>query len=90
MCGGDSTYDLEAVIRQALYGSSDCLSELCARLLPFVSLDHMQELIEKRVDPQPLHSHWLLIKGRKQVQESSLNLSVWKGLQGSKRCTRPG
>lgn len=86
MWGGDSTYDLEAVRRQAQYRSSDRLSELCARLFPFVSLDHMQELIEKQVNPQPLHCHWLLIKRRKQVQESSLYLLVWKGLQGQ-RCS---
>lgn len=52
-------------------------------MAPFVSPDHMQKLIEKQKDPQPLHSHWLLIKGGKQVQDRSLYLLVWKGLQES-------
>lgn len=76
MCGGGSTYDLEAVRGQAQHGSSDCLGQLCARLLPFVSLDRVQELNEKQVHPQPLHPQRLLISGTKQVQDSSLHLSV--------------
>ncbi len=74
MCGGDGTYDPQAVRRQIIHSSSDGLSQLCARLLPLVSLDHIQELTEKQVDPQLLHPHWLLCEGWKQAQESALNL----------------
>lgn len=68
-----STYDLEAASRQSDDGSSDCLGEICA-LLVFVFLDHVQKLKEKQVDPQPLHSYWLLIKRRDELCDSSLNL----------------
>ena len=69
------TYDLEAVSRQSYYGSSNCLGEICALWL-FVFLDHMQKLNEKQIDPQPLHSYWILIKGMNQLCDSSLNLLV--------------
>lgn len=74
------TYDLKAFRRQAQYCSSDCLCKLRALLL-FVFLDHVQKLIEEKEDPQPLHSHWSLIRGWKQVQDRNLHLSVLKGLQ---------
>ncbi|TNN55020.1 hypothetical protein EYF80_034807 [Liparis tanakae] len=55
-------------------GAGDRLSERRARSTACVPLDRAQELIEEQVDPQALHPHQLLVKGRKQLQHSGLDL----------------
>jgi len=67
------TYNLEALSREFLYSSGDLCSKLCA-LLSSVFLHHTKKLIEDQEDPQPLDSHWFLIKRRKQLHDSIFHL----------------
>lgn len=68
-----STYDLQALRRQAEHGGGGGLAERRAAS-PSVFLHHVQKLIDEQVDPQALHPHWLHIKGLEQGQDSILNL----------------
>lgn len=75
MCGGDITYDLKAFSGQACHSSSDCLGDPCV-VSTFVFLHYVQELVEKQVDPKPLHSRRFRFKRAKHVQDSVFDLLV--------------
>lgn len=70
---GHITYDLEVFRWQPCHSCSDRFCQFCALLL-ILLLGRSQELVEKQVDPQTFHPHWILVKQRKQMQQSSFHL----------------